>query len=635
MKDGFLRVACATPNIRVADTGYNSKKIIDLIKKAEKENTSLVVFPELCVTGYTCGDLFLQERLLESTKKAIKVICSETKKLDIIAVIGFPFRWGNLLYNCAGVIYKGKVLGVVPKVNIPNYAEFYEKRYFSSFNGFNKINLNGKDVPFGNKMLFNCVNIPEFKFGVEICEDLWAVVPPSCHLASCGANLIVNLSASNEFIGKSEQRRELVRMQSSRLVCAYAYASAGLGESTSDLVFSGHNIIAEGGIVLKESQRFSNEIIYSDIDLKKIKLERCRLNGYPNNNDVNNIFFEIDEKELKLSRKISKMPYIPIDVNNNFNEICDEILTLQASGLATRLIHLDCKTVVIGLSGGLDSTLALIACVRTFDNLGLDKKGIIAVTMPCFGTSDRTLKNAKNLAMAYNVTFREIDIKEDVEKHFKMINHKKDCLDITYENAQARERTQILMDIANQEDGIVIGTGNLSELALGWLTYNGDHMSMYAINASVPKTLAKHIVKYEALHQTIGYKNVLDDILKTPISPELLPNVEGKGMQSTEKTVGPCILHDFFLYYFLNYGFSPKKIFRLAVCAFNEDYKPQEIKKWLAVFIERFFSTQFKRSCLPDSPKVCPMSLSPRGDFRMPSDASVSEWINEVDKIKV
>lgn len=634
MKDGFLRIACATTNIKVADCEYNSSQIIKNIFKSEKLNITLVAFPELCITAYTCGDLFLQEKLLHEAQQSLIKICKETMSLDIVAVVGVPIKMGAKLFNCAAVLYKGEILGLVPKWNIPNYREFYERRYFSQGISEGYVNIDEKEVFIGNRVMFACKNIDEFKFGVEICEDLWSVIPPSCYLARDGANIILNLSASNEYIGKAKYRRDLVKMQSSKLICAYAYASAGMGESSTDLVFSGHNIICENGDILAESKRFSTGIIYTDIDLKRIEHKRRSFIGFPEKQNVHIIYFDCRPTELKLCRQFSKTPFVQQD-EEELNKSCSEILTLQSVGLETRISHVGCEKVVLGLSGGLDSTLAMLVCVRAFDNLKISRKGIIGVTMPCFGTSKRTYKNVKNLALAYGITLKDIPIGNAVKDNLESIGHSRDSLDIVYENVQVRERTQILMGIANKEKGLVIGTGDLSEIALGWTTYNGDHMSMYAVNASVPKTLVRHIIEYESMRQLIGFKNILDDILETPISPELLPKSELGGFQLTEKVVGPYELTDFFLYYFLSCGFSPSKIHRIASIAFKGTYKKDEIKKWLCVFLKRFFSNQFKRSCIPDSPKVSTISLSPRGDFRMPSDANVNIWLKEAENIEI
>ena len=633
MKDGFIRVASAAPDIKVADCDYNADRIIEMIKQAEENSAAAIVFPELCITGYTCGDLFLQKTLLDGAKNALIKIMEQTKDCNIISIVGLPVELGGKLYNCAAVINFGCLFGLVPKINIPSYSEFYETRHFTPWKAdeerfFKFIDF---DIHFGNNF-FRCKKIPEFTFGVEICEDLWVPDPPSVKLAAMGANVIFNLSASDEIIGKGDYRRQLVQSQSARLVCGYVYADAGMGESTQDLIFSGHNLIAENGVILSESKKFTTGITYGEIDLHRIANERRRMNTFfvDINEDYQEILFA-KPKDIELTRKFPPMPFVPSD-KSDLNNRCEEILTMQATGLATRLRHIGCKNAVIGLSGGLDSTLALIVAVHAFDMLGLDRKGIIAVTMPCFGTTKRTKSNAHCLAEAYGTTLKEIDITKAVRQHFEDIGQSEDTLDVTYENAQARERTQVLMDIANQTGGIVIGTGDLSELALGWATYNGDHMSMYGVNASVPKTLVRHLVSYESAHtDDKKLASVLEDILATPVSPELLPPADGEISQKTEDIVGPYELHDFFLYYFVRCGFPPKKILRIAEKSFEGSYKKAEIKKWLTVFVKRFFSQQFKRSCLPDGPKVGSVTLSPRGDWRMPSDACVRLWLEDLD----
>lgn len=641
MKHGFLRVAAATPVIRVADCGYNTEKIMELINIAQKKEIKLIVFPELSVTGYTCGDLFLQDTLLRYAMESVKKIAEFTKGKDIVVIIGFPYQVMGKLYNTAAVLQNGKVLGLVPKVNIPNYTEFYEARHFTS--GILDpilINFMGEEVYFGSRILFQCSNLPEFILGVEICEDLW--VPQSPGIAHCiaGALVIANLSASDELTGKDAYRRELVKSQSARLLCGYLYADAGEGESTTDVVFAGHNLIAENGIILTESAVFENGIITSEIDLGKLKNERRRMQTYFGQNTVpyilQNFEFQSMRKELPeitLTRYIDPAPFVPADKGDR-DKRCRDIINIQAMGLKTRLAHIGCKCTVLGISGGLDSTLALLVTNRAFEMLGLDKKGIIAVTMPCFGTTDRTYRNAIDLAVCLGVTLKEVPIKVAVEQHFKDIEHDINQQDLTYENSQARERTQVLMDIAGKYQGFVIGTGDLSELALGWATYNGDHMSMYGVNSSVPKTLVRFLVSYFADTATdTKLSEVLTDILDTPVSPELLPPKDGEISQKTEDIVGPYELHDFFLYYILRFGFEPAKVYRLAKLAFEENYDDKIILKWLKVFYRRFFTQQFKRSCLPDGPKVGSVSVSPRGDLRMPSDASASIWIKELDKL--
>ena len=626
MKDGFLRVASATPHIKVADCTGNSQKIIAMAKEAAENGASLVVFPELCITGYTCGDLFLQRALLNSAQENLKVIIKETKELDCVILVGLPVRANSGLYNCAAVICHGDLLGLVPKKYIPNYSEFYELRHFTpAKDELTSIDFLGKQTYFGKDVIFQCLEMPEFKFGVEICEDLWTAEPPSGKLALNGATIIANLSASDEVIGKADYRRMLVKSQSARLLSAYVYTSAGLGESTQDLVFSGHNLICENGSILAESKRFTTGIIYADVDLQKMENERAKSNTFIGNNEFFTVPFKMPVKELKLNRYFSKTPFVPTN-KTNLDERCEEILTIQATGLATRIQHTNVKSVVIGLSGGLDSTLALIVAVHAMDMLKRDRKDIIAVTMPCFGTTKRTKSNAEILAESYGVSFKDINISKAVTQHFEDIGQSMEVLDVTFENGEARERTQVLMDIANKTGGFVIGTGDLSELALGWATYNGDHMSMYAVNASIPKTLVRHLTAFEAEHSEGDLKKALLDILDTPVSPELLPPKDGEISQKTEDLVGPYELHDFFLYYLVRQGFTPKKIFRLAKIAFNGVYDEETIRKWLKTFLRRFFSQQFKRSCLPDGPKVGTVTLSPRGDWRMPSDAVNTEF---------
>jgi NAD+ synthase (glutamine-hydrolysing) len=640
MKDGFVKIACATPDIHVADCDYNAQQIIKMIKEASQDNAKLIVFPELCITGYTCGDLFLQDILIKSAAKSAMKIAEDTKELDIVSIVGLPVSCNNKLYNCAAVINDGRVKAIVPKINIPNYSEFYEARHFtsgadiseygSSYSEEFKLNLSPFTV-FRHKAM-GC-----FTFGVEICEDLWVGNSPSARLAEQGAMLIVNLSCSDEIIGKADYRRTIIKAKSGSLLCAYAYADAGMGESTTDMVFSGHNIIAENGSVIAESERFENKIIYADIDFKKLESERRRLNTCKQNSTCDSSICSFGKKidDTKLERYFSPAPFVPSE-KEDLSERCLEIHKIQAAGLMTRLRHIGCKNAVIGLSGGLDSTLALIVTVNAFDMLGLDREGIIAVTMPCFGTTNRTYNNACKLALSYGTTLREINIRNSVLQHFEDIEHDDNVHDVTYENSQARERTQILMDIANQTNGIVIGTGDLSELALGWATYNGDHMSMYAVNSSVPKTLVRYLVSYEAYIKDGILRNVLLDILDTPVSPELLPPEEnGDISQKTENIVGPYELHDFFLYYMLRFGFSPSKIFRMAQSAFKGTYDDKTILRWEKTFYKRFFSQQFKRSCLPDGPKVGSVTLSPRGDFRMPSDACGDLWLKDLDNIKL
>ncbi|MBQ3929122.1 MAG: NAD(+) synthase [Clostridia bacterium] len=625
MKDGFLRTACATPKIKVADCSNNAINIIEMAKEAAANGASLVVFPELCITGYTCSDLFLQRSLLTSAENALSEIISQTAELDTVIIVGLPVPSGAALYNCAAVICHGKLLGLVPKKHIPNYSEFYELRHFTPAGEMKTKEMFGRSIPLGNDIIFECSDMPEFRLGVEICEDLWTAEPPSGKLALSGATVIANLSASDEVIGKAGYRRMLVSSTSARLLAGYLYCSAGLGESTTDMVFSGHDIICENGTILAESKRFATGIIYADIDLQKLEGERRRSNTFAEQNTTNVAHFHLPLKELTLNRNISRTPFVP-ESKVNLKERCEEILTIQATGLATRIEHTNANSVVIGLSGGLDSTLALIVAVHAMDTLERSRKDIIAVTMPCFGTTKRTKSNAQILAENYGVSFKDINIAKAVTQHFQDIGQNINTFDVTYENGQARERTQVLMDIANKTGGFVIGTGDLSELALGWATYNGDHMSMYAVNASIPKTLVRHLTAYEADHTEGKLRDALLDILDTPVSPELLPPKDEEIAQITEDLVGPYELHDFFLYYFVRLGFTAEKIYRLAKIAFSGAYDDETIKKWLKTFIRRFFTQQFKRSCLPDGPKVGTVTLSPRGDWRMPSDAVSTEF---------
>ncbi|NLZ80871.1 MAG: NAD(+) synthase [Clostridiales bacterium] len=638
MNDGFLKVAAGTPKIKVADTTYNGEKICELIDEAVAISAKLLVLPELCITGYTCGDLFIQQLLLESAKKELKKIRDYTKDKNILVVVGLPLDFKDAIYNVVAVMFDGKILGIVPKTNIPNYSEFYEARYFRV--GFGKavlISLLGEEIPFGTDILFQCTNIEGFVLAAEICEDLWVPAPPSVRHAQAGASIIVNSSASNEIAGKDEYRRSLLSAQSARLVCGYVYADAGEGESTTDLVFGSHNLIAENGKILAESKRFKNEMVVTDIDLGRIFSERRKLVNFSSckSEEYYIVKFEMKNVEEKLSRTFYPHPFIPSNKEKR-EKRCEEILTIQALGLKQRLSHTASKNAVIGVSGGLDSTLALLVTIRAFDMLELPRSQIIAVTMPCFGTTDRTYENAITLTNRLKVTLREINIKEAVQLHFRDIGHDENTHDVTYENAQARERTQVLMDIANQNNGLVIGTGDMSELALGWATYNGDHMSMYGVNSSIPKTLIKYLILYYADScQDESLKKGLLDILDTPVSPELLPPVDGIISQKTEDIVGPYELHDFFLYYTLRFAYPPKKVFRVAKLAFEGSYKEKEILKWLKIFYKRFFSQQFKRSCLPDGPKVGSVAVSPRGDLRMPSDASVNIWMKESDSIEI
>lgn len=648
MKHGYIRVAAATPLIRVADCRYNTDRIIEIMTQAYDKKAKAVVFPELCITGYTCNDLFLHEILLTAALEGLKRIIRHSAALKgMISFVGLPYEYSGKLYNVAAAVCDGKLLGFVPKRSLPNYGEFYERRQFTP--GFDKcvnVDFDGYSVPLGAKMLFTCVNMPQLVIGAEICEDLWTPQPPSSELAMNGATLLVNCSASNETVGKKKYRQQLVSGQSARLVSAYVYASSGEGESTQDLVFGGHNLICENGNILAESQLFENETIYADIDLDRLRSERAKMTTfvsaseeYGKHNehafDYTHVPFTTDIEDIELIRKFDKSPFVPQNKIKR-NERCEDILNIQTYGLKKRLSHTGCKSAVVGISGGLDSTLALLVTVRAFDLLSYDRKFITCVTMPCFGTTDRTYNNACELTKMLGCTLREINIKESVKIHFKDIGHDENIHDVTYENSQARERTQILMDIANQTNGMVIGTGDMSELALGWATYNGDHMSMYGVNSSVPKTLVRHLVKYYA--DICGDKklsDILEDILHTPVSPELLPpQQDGTIAQKTEDLVGPYELHDFFMYHMLRFGVRPEKLFRMAKLAFDGIYDEAVIYKWQRTFTWRFFSQQFKRSCLPDGPKVGSVAVSPRGDLRMPSDACADLWMHELDEIK-
>lgn len=637
MNYGFVKVAAATPNIRVADCANNADAIIAQIIEANKNGASLVTFPELCITGYTCSDLFLQQTLLMSAENAVKKIIKSTKTLETVSVIGVPIAINEALYNCAVIIYMGEILGIVPKTNIPNYSEFYELRHFTSgADADENINYAGcSNVLLNKNQIFCCDSIADFSFGIEICEDLWVPLSPSVTLAKNGASIICNLSASDDVIGKAQYRHDLVKMQSGKLCCAYVYCDCGFGESTTDMVFSAQNIISENASILAESTRFEQKITYADVDVQRLMAERRKTNTFCFDSQKSEITFNsfhMNEKSVKLSRQFAQTPFVPTD-KTDLSKRCEEIIKIQSTGLATRLEHTGIHSVVLGLSGGLDSTLALIVCVRAFDMLNINRKNIYTVTMPCFGTTVRTKSNAEKLAEAYAVRFEEVNITAAVKQHFADIRHDENITDITYENSQARERTQILMDLSNKYSALVIGTGDLSELALGWATYNGDHMSMYAVNVSIPKTLVRYLTAYEAQKSDGVLKNVLLDVLDTPVSPELLPpDKEGKIAQKTEDVVGPYELHDFFLYYLVRFGFLPSKIFFLAKYSFKEKYSPDTIKKWLVVFIKRFFSQQFKRSCLPDGPKVGSVTLSPRSDWRMPSDAAVKMWLKELEK---
>ena len=639
MRDGFVKVAAGTPKIRVADCGYNAAQIAALMRQAAEQGVRVLALPELCLTGYTCGDLFLQDALLKGAEEALGTILKATRDLDMVTAVGLPVRCANKLYNCAAVIHQGRILGLVPKIHIPNYGEFYERRWFASGADSDDLDCTmefaGQEQAIGlSPTQTFCCNVPGLIIGVEICEDLWAPDSPSTHLAvEGGATLILNLSASDEVAGKADYRRQLVAGQSARLVCGYVYADAGEGESTTDLVFSGHNLIAENGALLAE-RRFASGLTISEIDVQRLAYERRRMNTFSTGGRyAYTNYFEMEPGRTKLTRYVSPTPFVPEDVRDRA-ERCGEILRIAALGLKQRLEHTRARCAVIGLSGGLDSTLALLITAMAFDLLGRDRRDILAVTMPCFGTTQRTRSNAELLAQELGTSFREVNIGEAVRRHFADIGQSMDDHSVTFENGQARERTQVLMDLANQQGGLVIGTGDLSELALGWATYNGDHMSMYGVNASVPKTLVRHLVRYYA--DTCGdeeLKQVLEDILDTPVSPELLPPREGEIAQKTEDLVGPYELHDFYLYYMLRFGFEPSKIYRLAKTAFAAKYENDVILKWLKTFCRRFFTQQFKRSCLPDGPKIGTVALSPRGDWRMPSDACATVWLKDLDDL--
>lgn len=646
MQNGFIKVAAAIPSVKVADCSYNVQQIERLIAMAEGKGVEVIVFPELCITGYTCQDLFKQTLLLEQAETSVLMLLDFTRKLDIISIVGVPVVVGDLLLNCAAVIQKGDLLGLVPKTYLPNYSEFYEKRWFASSQ-----DLQPSEIRFaGNKIvvtpqptLFRTCD--GAMFGVEICEDVWAPVPPSCNLALSGADIIFNLSASDELIGKHDYLKGLLAQQSARMISGYVYSGCGFGESTQDVVYGGNAIAYENGQLLAESERFAldSQLIITQIDVEKIRNERRTNSTYINaqrghDSRIVNAH-TVMPRDFELIRDVDPHPFIP--KTDDMEKSCDEIFSIQVAGLAKRLVHTGCKTVVVGISGGLDSTLALLVCVRTFDKLQLSRKGIVGVTMPGFGTTDRTYNNAVNLMKSLGITLREISIADAVKQHFNDIGHDINVHDVTYENSQARERTQILMDLSNQLGALVIGTGDLSELALGWATYNGDHMSMYGVNAGVPKTLIKYLVKFVAMSEDSDEtRSILLDIIDTPISPELIPADEaGNITQKTEDLVGPYELHDFFLYHIIRFGYRPSKIFMLARKAFDGSnpeapfYDDETIKKWLTIFLRRFFNQQFKRSCLPDGPKVGSVSLSPRGDWRMPSDASSVLWLKECEQI--
>lgn len=635
MRHGFIKVAAATPDILVADVDYNKGQIIKQMDEAAEAGAKIIVFPELCITGYTCSDLFLHDILLNSAKKALVEIAEHTKNLDALVFVGVPIAVGGELYNVAAALNHGNILGFTTKSFLPNYGEFYEMRQFRPGpKKAEKILFGGKEIPFGPQLLFVENQMANLIVSAEICEDVWSPVPPSIEAAREGATVIVNCSASDETIGKASYREALISGQSARLISGYIYANAGEGESTTDLVFGGHNLIAENGTILAEAKRFSNGIIYTEFDVQKIANERRKNTTFTETQEhvLPRIPFGLEQTETILTRTFPSRPFVPRDDQERAKR-CEEILTIQAMGLKKRLAHTHAKSAVVGISGGLDSTLALLVTAKAFDALGLERSGITAVTMPCFGTTDRTYQNACKMSLKVGATLREVRIGDAVMQHFKDIGHDPQDHSVTYENSQARERTQVLMDIANQTGGLVIGTGDMSELALGWATYNGDHMSMYGVNASVPKTLVRHLVHYFAdTCEDSSLKEVLYDVLDTPVSPELLPPKDGEIAQKTEDLVGPYELHDFFLYYFLRIGYEPGKIYRIAKLSFAGEYDDETIYKWLRTFCWRFFSQQFKRSCLPDGPKVGTVALSPRGDWRMPSDACVALWIQNLEK---
>ena len=636
MNYGFIKACAVSPALRVADCPYNAQKTIEAMQQAAEDGCQLTVFPELGLTGYTCGDLFLQQPLLDAAEAALREILKASEALQLVALVGLPVTVDAKLYNCAAVVCQGALLGLVPKSHIPNYGEFYEKRHYCAAPaGVKEISFAGQKTLFGTKLLFRCETMQAFTLAVEICEDLWAPLPPSTAHALAGATVIANLSASDETVGKAEYRRALVSQQSARLLCAYLYADAGHGESTTDMVFSGHNLIAENGALLAESRPFSQALACTELDLGRLLAERRRNTSFePVTDGYETVFFHLPLREIPLTRYISPTPFVPADGGARA-ERCELILQMQADGLAKRIEHAHAKTAVIGISGGLDSCLALLVAVHAMKKLDRSMDSILAVTMPCFGTTKRTRSNAEILCQELGVQFTEISIANTVRSHFADIGQSETNFDVTFENGQARVRTLELMDLANRTGGLVVGTGDLSELALGWATYNGDHMSMYGVNAGVPKTLVRHIVRYEAdAANSDTLREVLLDILDTPVSPELLPAKEnGEIAQQTESLVGPYELHDFYLYYVLRFGFSPAKIYHLAKTALGERYSDEVLLHWLRNFYRRFFQQQFKRSCLPDGPKVGSVTLSPRGDWRMPSDACVSVWQAELDTL--
>ena len=639
MKHGWIKVAAVTPDIRVAEPEENAREIGRRLEECWEHGAKIIVFPELCLTGYTCEDLFLQERLLESALDALRQVRDKTCGHDSLVFVGLPFEQDGKLYNVAAALQNGRLLALIPKRNIPNYGEFYEARHFAPGSAkVDRIDFDHEAVCFGGNIIFTCETVKGLAVGCEICEDMWVADPPSVSHSKAGATVIVNLSASSETVGKEAYRRILLQAASGKMAAGYVYASAGDGESSQDLVFSGHNMILENGTVLAEAKRFENEAVFSELDISFLRHERRRMRTFSDASaagagDYVRIPFSLAQEETVLTRNYAPMPFVPSDGEKK-RERCREILSMQSAALKKRLSHTGCRTAVVGVSGGLDSALALLVTVAAYDRLGLARSGILAVTMPCFGTTDRTYANACRMAHALGVTLQEVNIREAVQVHFADIGQDPQKHDVTYENAQARERTQVLMDLANQKDGMVIGTGDLSELALGWATYNGDHMSMYGVNAGVPKTLVRDLVRFYADNcGDSALAEALYDVLDTPVSPELLPPVEGKISQKTEDLVGPYELHDFFLYYMLRYGFGPQKLCRAAVRAFGGMYTQETVKKWLKIFCRRFFAQQFKRSCLPDGPKIGSVSLSPRGDLRMPSDAGMAAWQTELEML--
>ena len=636
MKQGFVKVAAVTPDIRVADVEFNKEQICRKMDEAAASGAKIIVFPELCVTGYTCSDLFTQDVLLDHAREVLTEIAAHTRDMDALVFVGAPLAVDGELYNVAAAMNHGKILGLTTRTFLPNYGEFYEMRQFREGpEKAREIEFDGEMVPFGPNILFTAKQMEHLIVAAEICEDVWSPVPPSIEAVREGATVIVNCSASDETIGKATYRESLIEGQSARLIAGYIYSNAGEGESTTDLVFGGHNLIAENGTILAESKRFENGIIYSEIDVNRLMSERRKNTTFKTAKErtLTRVPFDIEITETELTRVFPSRPFVPSE-NRERAKRCEEILTIQAMGLKKRLEHTHAKCAVVGISGGLDSTLALLVTAKAFDALGLDRKHIISVTMPCFGTTDRTYNNACKMSLSLGAELREVPIAAAVMQHFKDIGHDPEDHSVTYENSQARERTQVIMDIANANGGMVIGTGDMSELALGWATYNGDHMSMYGVNASVPKTLVRHLVQYYAdTTDDKELQEVLYDVLDTPVSPELLPPKDGKIAQKTEDLVGPYELHDFFLYYFLRFGYTPSKIYRIAKYSFAGEYDDETIYKWLRTFCWRFFAQQFKRSCLPDGPKVGTVALSPRGDWRMPSDACVASWMRDLEQV--